>query len=167
MGIIRKIVHFLAIICYILIFAYALICVPMIFGYRPLVVLTGSMEPTIKTGSVLYYKKVPQEELKVGDPITFKINNQVVSHRINNIINGEYETKGDANDSPDPIKTKYQNILGKDAKITIPYAGYYVWFINQHLYLIIVVIIILISEFLLGNRRTLDIDKNLKEEEVL
>lgn len=165
MGIIRKIIHFLAIICYILVLAYGIVCIPMIFGYKPLVVLTGSMEPTIKTGSVLYYKKVPESELKVGDPITFKINGQYVSHRINSIKDGQYQTKGDANQSPDPVRITYSSIEGKDSNITIPYIGYYIKFINEHLYLVAIVIIILLSEFLLGNTRTLDINKNIVEEE--
>lgn len=180
MEFIRGIVKFLSYICYLLIIIYALVWAPNLFEYRPLVVLTGSMEPTIKTGSVLYYKDVPEEELKVGDAITFSVNNQVVSHRIVSIENGLYETKGDANASPDAMKISYNNILGKDADISIPYVGYYVKFIGEHIYLLIVVVVILISEFLLGNRKlvkaepikkeeTIDINKNniIEEEEVL
>ena len=165
MGIIRKLIHFLAIICYLLVLIYGIICIPMIFGYKPLVVLTGSMEPTIKTGSILYFKQVPESELKVGDPITFTLNGQYISHRIISIENREFETKGDNNDTPDPVKIRYSQIAGRDAKVVIPYIGYYVQFVNEHLYLMLVVIIILLSEFLIGKKRTLDINKNIVEEE--
>ena len=64
----------------------------MIFGHHPVVVLSGSMKPTYKVGSVIYYKKVSQKELKVGDVITFNANNnKMVSHRIANIDNGFIE----------------------------------------------------------------------------
>ena len=67
MDIIRKIVHILANIIYILITVYLVICIPMIFGHTPVVVLSGSMEPTYKVGSVIYYKKISEKELKVED----------------------------------------------------------------------------------------------------
>ena len=180
MEFIRGVIKFLSYICYLLIIIYALVWAPNLFRYKPLVVLTGSMEPTIKTGSVLYYKEVPEEELKEGDIITFNVNNKYVSHRIVSIENGSYETKGDANASPDAMKISYNNILGKDADISIPYAGYYVKFVGEHLYFLIVVIAILVSEFLLGDRKrvktepikkeeAVDINKNniIEEEEVL
>ena len=166
MAFIRGLFKFLSWICYILIIAYALIWMPNLFGYRPLVVLTGSMEPTIKTGSILYYKNVPESELKVGDAITFVLNKNYVSHRIVSIENGLYETKGDANDVADPVKIGYNDIKGRDAKITIPYAGYIIKYINEHLYLIGIVMIILISEFFLSSKKNYDINKNKKIEEV-
>ena len=153
MEFIKRIVHVLSNICYVFIGIYALICAPMIFGYKPLVVLSGSMEPNIKTGSVIYYHKVNKEDLKVGDIITFKTDTkkEYVSHRINAIDGDSYETKGDANNAVDPLKITYEDIIGKDLNINIPYAGYYIDFANKHVYLIIVVAIILISEYLLTN----------------
>lgn len=161
--VLKKIVHILANICYTFIGIYALICLPMVIGYKPLVVLSGSMEPSIKTGSIIYYSKVQEKDLKVGDIITFKTETkkEYVSHRINSIEDGKYETKGDANEVADPIKITYDQIVGKDLNISIPFLGYYVKFANEHVYLIIVVAIILISEYLLSN--TLDIDKKKGE----
>ena len=75
----RKILNIISIFVYIFIGVYALICLPGLFGYKPLVVLSGSMTPTYKIGSIIYYHKVPQSELKKGDAITFKIgNNELV-----------------------------------------------------------------------------------------
>ncbi len=158
MGILKKIVHVLANLCYILVGIYALICLPMVMGYNPLVVLSGSMEPSIKTGSVIYYHKVSESDLKEGDIITFKTDTkkEYVSHRINKIENGKYETKGDANEVADPLLINYEQIVGKDS-ISIPYVGYYVKFANENVYLILIVAIILISEYLFSN--TLDIEK--------
>lgn len=64
MAIIKKIVHVLACITYIFIFIYALISAPILFKYKPVVVLSGSMEPTFKTGSIIYYKWIEPELLK-------------------------------------------------------------------------------------------------------
>ena len=158
MSVLKKIVHILSSICYLLIIVYALVCIPYLFGYKPLVVLTGSMEPTYHTGSIIYYKHVNQNELKEGDNITFKMGEYTVSHRINKIDNGLYETKGDANNTVDANKITYNDILGKDLNISIPYLGYYVKFIKDNMYLLVIVAFILIFEFILDN-----ITKNKKE----
>lgn len=157
----KKIIHFLAMIIYVFIFVYALVCIPILFKYNPLVVLTGSMEPTFKIGSVIYYKEINENELKVGDIITFKVNNdKLVSHRIISIENGLIETKGDANRISDASKVRFEDIQGRDAKVCIPYVGYYIQWINENLTVTIVfTVIILVSEFLFSNVETLDIDK--------
>ena len=167
MGLIRKLVHILAVISYVLIIVYAIVCIPMIFGHHPVVVLSGSMKPTYKVGSVIYYKKVSQKELKVGDVITFNVNNnKMVSHRIANIDNGFIETKGDANKVSDVNKIRYENVRGKVGKLSIPYVGYYIKTVNDNLTLVVIVtIIILVSEFLISNTEAFDINnKNGRSE---
>jgi len=167
MGIIRKIVHILSNIIYILITVYLVVCIPMIFGHTPVVVLSGSMEPTYKVGSVIYYKKISEKELKEEDVITFNIDNKTISHRIVSIDNGLIETKGDANNTSDVHKIRYKNIKGKVGKISIPYIGYYIKIVNDNLTLVVIVtVIILVSEFLFSNIETIDIDsKNRRSKE--
>lgn len=66
--------------------------------------LSGSMEPTYHTGSVIYVKKVDYTALRVGDPITFMVDEHTVAtHRIVDIIPDDedptvlrFVTKGDA-----------------------------------------------------------------------
>ena len=52
-----------------------IICVAVgglyLFNIKPYVVLSGSMEPSYKVGSIIYYKSVDEAQLKVGDVITF------------------------------------------------------------------------------------------------
>ena len=160
----KKFIHILSNIVYFLIFIYGILCIPYIRGFKPLVVLTGSMTPTYKEGSIIYYKEIPEEFLKEGDVITFKYENLIITHRINEIKGNEYFTKGDANNAPDPKPITYKNILGKVSKIYIPYLGYYVSFINKHIYILAVVVLILVSEFLLSRVKTLDINKRRKDE---
>lgn len=162
MAILKRLIHILANICYILIFIYILLVAPKALGYTPLVVLTGSMEPTYKVGTILYYHSVSENNLKVGDVITFNSNNQIVTHRINGIKNNLYETKGDANTTPDAKLVEYKNIVGKIAPIAIPILGYAINFLNSHLYVVIGAVIIMILEFALAN---FNIDKKQKEEE--
>ncbi len=161
MGIIKKIVHILSIITYVLIAIYAVVCIPMVLGYNPIVVLSGSMEPTYKTGSVIYYKKTSLEDLKENDVITFvSRKGELVSHRIVGIDNDQFETKGDANEVKDVSKVSYENIKGKVARFSIPYVGYYIRNVNDNLTIIVLtLVIILVSEFLLSNIETFDINK--------
>ncbi len=162
--ILKRINNILAKICYFIIIIYVLICIPYIFGYYPLVVLTGSMEPTYKIGSIIYYHQVPENELKIGDPITFKLSNgTIVTHRINDITDNEYQTKGDANDTPDTLKINYNNILGRVSKTAIPFIGYGAYFITSHKFLIVIAIIILVSELILNKVLVFDIEENRKE----
>ena len=167
MDIIRKIVHILANIIYVLITVYLVICIPMIFGHNPVVVLSGSMEPTYKVGSIIYYKKISEKELKEEDVITFNIDNKTISHRIVSIDNGLIETKGDANNTSDVHKIRYENIKGKVGNISIPYVGYYIKIVNDNLTLVVIVtVIILVSEFLFSNTEDLNINnKRSKENE--
>ncbi len=88
---------------------------------RLYVVESGSMEPAIKTGSLLL--TLPQENYKTGDIISFKNNSSTVTHRIYSINEkGEYITKGDANEDPDNGVVKKTEILGKSV-IAIPKLG--------------------------------------------
>lgn len=167
MVIIKKVVHFLSWIAYLLIGTFVLIGSPIIFGYKPLVVLTGSMKPTYKVGSVIYYHKVAEDKLKVGDAITYEVEDDtLVTHRIFSIENGQYETKGDANDSPDPYRIEYKNIKGKVAKISIPVVGKaFVFFLRHHTVIIGILILILVSEFLVTNLEIFDIEgRKLREK---
>lgn len=164
MKIFKKIVHTLSWFCYLFIIVYALLCAPYIFGYKPLVVLTGSMEPTFKTGSIIYYKTVSKNEIKEGDIITFKSGDSLVSHRVNKIENYIYETKGDANNTVDANRIEFSDIVGKDTNINIPYVGYYVKYINDHMYILIIVAVVLVLDFILSNikiNNEKSIEKNL------
>lgn len=55
-----------------------------VFGLQVYAVLSGSMEPTYHVGSIIYVKSVDPSEIKVGDPITFVMNEQltVATHRV-------------------------------------------------------------------------------------
>lgn len=151
-------------ICYVLIGLYFLVSAPVFVGYTPLIVLSGSMSPTYVVGDVIYYKKVNPEDLEKMDIITFESGeNSYVTHRIVDIVDGEYQTKGDASLSPDAELVKYDEIKGEVVKYHLPIIGHYIKFVNEHLQLVIVVVIILVSEFFIDNMKAFDINKKTKE----
>ena len=55
-----------------------------IMGYRVYTVITGSMEPELSVGDMLYVKPVDPSTIKVGDDITFVLNEDLVvaTHRV-------------------------------------------------------------------------------------
>jgi signal peptidase len=107
-----------------------------LFGYQIKTVLSGSMEPEIKTGSIILVKEIEDKtSLQVGDVITFYQSfDRVVTHRIVEVIHsGEevlYRTKGDNNPDPDMTLVLSDNVLAKYTGITIPYLGYVAQYAN-------------------------------------
>jgi len=163
MGVLKIIVRILSYICYAVIGIYALICAPMITGAKPVVVLSGSMRPTFEVGTIIYYKAVPQEELKVDDIITYQLGDELVTHRIKRVENGDYITKGDANDIEDGKPVPDSAVQGRVGGLAIPILGYGVTFINNNMWLFIVIVVILLAEFLLSNMKSGKISTSEKE----
>ena len=64
-----------------------LLSVPRLWGFQIYAVTSGSMEPKIRTGDVIYVKQVPFQSLEPGDVITFSMNQgrTVVTHRVEKI----------------------------------------------------------------------------------
>lgn len=86
---------------------------PTIFGYRPMFICSGSMEPTIKTFSVIVGKPVNAEDIHVGDICTYERNGLMICHRIIDITDDGFIFKGDNNGSADtpavsPDSIKYR-----------------------------------------------------------
>ena len=90
--------------------------VPDFMGYKPFIVLSGSMEPGIMTGDMVFVKNTDTGNLQKGDVIAYKSGEAVITHRIIDVTteNGEvrYITQGDANDSPDQTSVKPSEVEG-------------------------------------------------------
>ena len=99
---------------------------PPFFGIRVNAVISGSMEPKIRTGSVVYVSEAPFEKIREGDVITFRPEGSgtQVTHRVvgKNDQKRYFITKGDANEQPDGPTAPYENVQGK-VRLTIPYLG--------------------------------------------
>ena len=148
-----RIGHALSTVGLILVLTVAgLMVLPALLGYERYVIVSGSMEPTIGTGSVVYDKPVPVEDLKVGDIITFVPppefeHDKPVTHRIHEIsttapgteVDGEvvpagtrqFRTKGDANEDVDPWKMVLDQPEQARVEHHIEYLGYIYGFLSN------------------------------------
>ncbi|WP_078382622.1 signal peptidase I SipW [Sutcliffiella halmapala] len=145
---------------------------PQVFGYQLKTVLSGSMEPDIKTGSIIAVKPGgDMTRFKEGDVITFQeTKEKLITHRIVEIINsGEhvmYATKGDNNASADSSPVLSENVVAQYTGFTVPYAGYFTDFAtskNGSLLLLILpgILLLIYSGFTIW-RALADIEKNIK-----
>lgn len=93
----------------------AVLYVPQWFGIEPMIVLSGSMEPTYPVGSLLYVKHMQRDSIKKGDVITFLLEDQVpVTHRVVEVDtkNRTCTTKGDANNTVDGSPVAFDQVIG-------------------------------------------------------
>ena len=111
--------------------------VPVPGNLKAKIVKSGSMEPTIKTGALVFIK--PSASYKVGDIVTFGADTKTqipTTHRIVEVIGSgslqRFSTKGDANDSADPQTIRLSDIHGK-VFFSLPYLGYVLDFARQPL----------------------------------
>ncbi|GEN82380.1 S26 family signal peptidase [Sporosarcina luteola] len=104
---------------------------PQLFGYQIKTVLSGSMEPGIKTGSIIAVKlDIDKDNLKEGDVITFRESeDMLITHRITEVTkNGDsvlYRTKGDNNNAEDMNPVLSANVVAMYTGFTVPYLGYF------------------------------------------
>lgn len=107
-----------------------------LIGLTPYAVLSGSMEPTYRVGSMIYVKAVDPDKLQVGDPVTFYLSaDTVATHRIVEVLTGEdgslrFRTQGDANEHTDGSPVGQENVIGKPL-FTIPVLGYVAAFLQS------------------------------------
>lgn len=133
-----------------------------ILGYQVFNVISGSMEPAYSIGDLLYVKSVKPEEIQVGDPITFVLNEDLVvaTHRVVDIDseNQYFYTKGDANETADSAPVHFNNVIGVP-RFSIPMLGYVSDFIQNPpgMYIAIavaaVLIILVFLPDMINNRR--------------
>lgn len=129
---------------YILLLLYLVIFIPTLWGYKPLVIISGSMEPILKVGGILYYKEIDTQDYKINDIVVFKSTKYLISHRIVEITNDGFITKGDANKNIDSNKVYFNKALGIGTNWSIPYIGYYADFIYKNKWILVIILIILI-----------------------
>jgi signal peptidase len=107
---------------------------PSLLGYERYVITGGSMSGTFEKGSIAFEKRVPVEDVKVGDVITYLPPtdsgvNHLVTHRIISdkiLENGQrqLQTQGDANPDPDPWKFSLVKGTQPVVKTTVPHLGW-------------------------------------------
>lgn len=125
--------------------------VATLLGHPVLVVLSGSMVPTFRTGDLVIDDPITRKaatELRVGQIITFRVSDFpsgtiLVTHRIFRVLKAApsskaassrvtYMTKGDANNAPDSWTVAPSQILGM-YQARIPDGGYVLRFLESGL----------------------------------
>src|SRR5690606_4178542 len=122
---------------------------PKVFGKELLTVLSGSMEPSIKTGSIIAI--TPTEDptkYKEGDILTYRSlddPNVFITHRVLEVQEIDssiyYITKGDNNDAKDTSPIPANNVVGEYADFTMPFVGYILDFVKSKIGTVLVIIV--------------------------
>ena len=136
--------------CYILIFITIVLLSPILVGKRPMIVLSGSMEPTFQQGSLIYMEKAEFDEIKAGDIVSYG-REEIVSHRVIGKMNQTKSllTRGDANETIDP-EVPAKGIVGRIWEgVYIPYAGFLFYGLRKP-QIIMVLVMILILDMLIS-----------------
>lgn len=110
-----------------------------IFKYKPIAVMSGSMEPIFYRGDIVIVERISEEncnELKLYDIIEYKLGKKLILHRIVKIEENEsgkliFTTKGDNNEKEDSEKVEASQILGK-IKFSMKYIGYPSVLLNEY-----------------------------------
>ena len=101
-------------------------------GLRYYVVLSGSMEPAIHTGSLgIVNTKAEYVKMEQGDIVAYE--NALgtrVTHRVEAVTAEGLVTKGDANEISDGLSVREDNFIGETIG-AIPFAGYIFMFLQS------------------------------------
>ncbi len=122
--------------------------------YRPLIVLSGSMEPTIRVGGVVFSREIDADEVETGDIIVFHTPGvfdmsdaamDLTTHRVVERLRTEdgsvaFRTKGDANRSSDPWVVTPDRLHGT-AGFSVPYFGYVAAFVRRPVGFVLVIVL--------------------------
>ena len=100
----------------------------VILDINPYVIVSGSMESELPVGSVCLVD-CQQKEPEVGDIISYKAQDAIITHRVIENTDDGYITKGDNNSVADPGIVKPKQIFGT-VICSIPKVGYAVMFMR-------------------------------------
>jgi len=118
---------FFNILAIVTVIAVAFVAFNLVTGTKGYAVTSNSMADKLVRGDAVFSRSVSFEELKVGDIITVRVGDAgYFTHRVVKIDseNRAVTTKGDANNSDDPMETKESDIVGK-MRYSFPFIGYF------------------------------------------
>lgn len=129
---------------YLLVLAAVLVIAGALAGWKVETVLSGSMEPAISTGGLVFIGPVGAQDIRVGDVIEFDSGNMQICHRVVAIEESpalQFTTKGDANRANDLVPAAASAVEGR-VVFSIPLAGYVIYYIKTPLVLGLIILAI-------------------------
>ena len=99
------------------------------FDMDPCVVVSGSMEPSVETGSLCLID-CQDRDIDKGDIIAFRQGDMTVTHRVVDVMATGYLTKGDANEVADSWVVDPGDVFGT-CVCSVPKLGYVVMFMKS------------------------------------
>lgn len=104
--------------------------VPSLFGFRAVVVSSGSMAPALRTADIVVTGP-PRRPLPTGAVINYRSGDRSIIHRIVEVTDEGYRTQGDANPAPDTAPVTDADIEGVGAMV-VPFVGLPVLLADDH-----------------------------------
>ena len=101
---------------------------PGVLGVKPAVVLSGSMDPAIQVGDLIFVNDCDPAALKEGDVVCYLSSGKAITHRIVSIAEGDdgqprLVTKGDANNAEDRLAVSFDQVQGQWSGARVPGLG--------------------------------------------
>lgn len=98
---------------------------PGFLGFRQAVAVSGSMEPAFAAGDYLLYRERPSYQK--GEVVLFSQEGSLITHRIVGEYDGQFQTKGDANNTVDEKLVSQAEVLG-ELILVLPGVGHGILF---------------------------------------
>ncbi|WP_341457080.1 signal peptidase I, partial [Lactonifactor longoviformis] len=147
--------------------------IPGVFGVKPAVVLSGSMEPTIQAGDLIFIRETDPNKLQKDDVICYLSSGKAITHRIADITTGEdgrlqFITRGDANNAEDQLPVTADQVQGIWKGGRIGGLGNFILFMQSTTGMILFIVCPLLLFFLwdIWHRRRLDKAENARTKEL-
>ncbi|WP_327051089.1 signal peptidase I [Halomicrococcus gelatinilyticus] len=146
----KRLVHLggLALLCAGVVVSVAVAAPQVVGANHSYVVMSGSMSPTIEAGDVVFVRDAAPASIEEGDVITFRSgtdsNSVLTTHRVVAVDHSggqpAFQTKGDANEDPDPRPIPADDVVGR-VWFHLPYVGHLVLFAQSRLGVITLVVV--------------------------
>lgn len=160
----KKIMHYITITATAIILAVGLLfTVPRAFGIMPYTILSGSMEPVIHTGSVVFIN-TKDRDVQIQDIAAFYDageNDKTICHRIIDKQEDGFVTKGDANDVADMVLLTPNRVIGKYL-FSLPQMGFV---LEKKVPLLCLYIALNLMEYALPEKKKEENEEDSKNEE--
>lgn len=117
---IRRII---AVVFGVAVLVFIIVLALLLFGLRPFILQSESMEPTVTKGSLVWVNgRVEVSDVEVGSVIAYRAGQSIIFHRLISISGDQAEVKGDANNASQTITLDKSNFVGVES-FSIPWVG--------------------------------------------